>query len=246
MIMATYQTQGIIIGRTNFGEADRIIRFITPDRGKVSAVAKGVRRIKSRSGGHVEPLGEVALTLATGRNLDVMTGARLLWYPHQMAGDYDRLGLAFMAASMVDRLVEEDHPHPGIYELTGEMLKGLEAGSRGAVAELWFKLRLLILLGYRPELSQCLACGQNGSDIEYYFSAERGGITCDTCHESTASSMCHAAIKLWRIYSDHSLEVASAVSGSEKLSFDSLIACDGFYEYHLGRTFSANPIGLVI
>lgn len=84
--MPSYQTTGLVIGRTNFGESDRIIRFITPDYGKISAVARGVRKIKSRLAGHLEPLGTVMLSLTTGRsNIDVITGARLLYYPHQLA-----------------------------------------------------------------------------------------------------------------------------------------------------------------
>ena len=69
----SYLTKGIVIGRTNFGEADRIVRFFTPDRGKLSAIAKGIRKIKSRSGGHLELFGEVSLMLATGRGLDIVT-----------------------------------------------------------------------------------------------------------------------------------------------------------------------------
>ena len=84
--MATYQTTGIVIGRTNFGEADRVLRVLTAERGKIGLMARGVRKIKSRSGGHLEPYGEVALSLAEGRGaLDVVTGARLVWYPHRLS-----------------------------------------------------------------------------------------------------------------------------------------------------------------
>jgi recombinational DNA repair protein (RecF pathway) len=97
----SYQTTGIIIGRTNFGEADRVVRFITPEHGKVAAVAKGIRKIKSRSGGHLELFGEAALMLISGRNLETVASARLIWYPHQLVGDYQRLGLAFARGGIV-------------------------------------------------------------------------------------------------------------------------------------------------
>jgi DNA repair protein RecO (recombination protein O) len=240
----SYQTNAIVIGRTNFGEADRIIRIITPDCGKLSAIAKGVRRIKSRSGGHLELFSDVALTLAKGRNLDVVTSARLAWYPHALAESYERLGLAFMTASMVDRLVEENHPQSDIYELTSEMLHLLEAGQDGKLPELWFKLRLLQLLGYRPELRACLACGQAGAAASYSFSSERGGIVCEPCREATATPMSHPVIKLWRILSDHPFANVTGISGAESLAGISLSDCDGFYQYHLGRAFSADPIGV--
>jgi DNA repair protein RecO (recombination protein O) len=101
--MPTYQTTGIVIGRTNFGEADRIVRFITPEQGKLSAVAKGVRRIKSRLAGHLEVFAESQLTLATGRNLDVIASARLTWYPHQLIADFQRISLASSFASHISR-----------------------------------------------------------------------------------------------------------------------------------------------
>lgn len=242
--MPSYQTNAIVIGRTNFGEADRIIRVITPDHGKLSAIAKGVRRIKSRSGGHLELLSDVALTLSKGRNLDVVTSARLAWYPHALAGSYERLGLAFMTASMVDRLVEENHPQSDIYNLTGEMLHLLEAGQGGKLPELWFKLRLLQLLGYRPELGACLACGQASGAAAYSFSPERGGIVCEACREAVATPMPHSVIKLWRILSDLPFANVTGIAGAEALAEASLTNCDSFYQYHLGRAFSADPIGV--
>lgn len=242
--MPSYQTNAIVIGRTNFGEADRIIRIITPGHGKLSAIAKGVRRIKSRSGGHLELFSDVALTLAKGRNLDVVTSARLSWYPHMLAESYERLGLAFMTASMIDRLVEENHPQADIYDLTGEMLRHLEAGQGGKLPELWFKLRLLQLLGYRPELKACISCGRHSPEASYAFSPERGGIVCESCREAIATPMPHPVIKLWRILSDHPFEIVTHVDGAETLAAGSLSACDQFYQYHLGRVFSADPIGV--
>lgn len=242
--MPTFQTEAIVIARTSYGEADRILRLITPDHGKLSAIAKGVRRIKSRSGGHLELFSEVSLGLATGKNLQVVTSARMKWYPHLLAGDYERLGLAFMTASMIDRLVEENHPQRDIYDVTREMLHALEAGGEATLAQLWFKLRLLELLGYRPELRRCLGCGQHGADAAYFFSPQKGGLVCNVCHEATATSMSHAAIKLWRILSEHDFLAASQIGGAEAIARQSLSACDSFYEYHLGRSFSANPIGV--
>ncbi|MGQ7357474.1 DNA repair protein RecO, partial [Streptococcus suis] len=90
-------------------------------------VAKGVRLIKSRSGGHLELFGEVSLMLAEGRNLAVVTSARLLWYPHHLAGDYEGLELAFMMATMIDRLIHEGQPNQRAYTTLREALGALEA-----------------------------------------------------------------------------------------------------------------------
>ncbi|HSX01390.1 MAG TPA: DNA repair protein RecO, partial [Candidatus Saccharimonas sp.] len=177
--MPTYQTTGIIIGRTNFGEADRIIRLLTPEHGKLSAVAKGVRKIKSRLAGHLELFGETGLMLATGRNLDVVTSARLSWYPHQLAGDYTRLSLAYVMAGLIDRVAQDRQAQPELYTHLLDALRALDDGATGPLPELWFKLRLLALAGFRPELSGCLICRRHDPATSYRFDAARGGIVCD-------------------------------------------------------------------
>lgn len=235
--MPTYQTTGIVIGRTNFGEADRVIRFLTPDRGKLSAVARGVRKIKSRAGGHLELFGEVTLMLATGRNLDVITSARLQWYPHQLSANYDRLGLAFAAARAIDQLTEPDHPAPAVYRLLRATLAAIDTGATGPLPELWFKLQLLDALGYRPELGRCLVCGTHDPDTTYAFSPDRGGIVCAADAHPGDHPISPAVIKLWRLLSDYPYESVARIADAPALAASSLPACDAFYQHHLGRTF---------
>jgi DNA repair protein RecO (recombination protein O) len=235
--MPTYQTNGIVIGRTNFAEADRIIRFLTPEHGKVSAVAKGVRRIKSRAAGHLELFGEVSLMLASGRNLDVVTSARLIWYPHNVSQTYDRLGLAFLMAKAVDKLTEPGHAQPKLYALLKEGLETVDQTEPGPLPELWFKLRLLEVLGYRPELASCLTCGRHQEDLTYSFDAERGGIVCQDDRTAGALPISTRAIKLWRLSSDYGFAAVSQITDAKSLAADTLASCDAFYEFHLGSTF---------
>ncbi len=103
--------------RMNLGEADRIITFITPDHGKLKAVARGVRRIKSRLAGHLELFGDVQLMLARGHNLDVITSARAAQSHLAIADDLERLSQAYLMAEMVDKLVREESVGPGVYRL---------------------------------------------------------------------------------------------------------------------------------
>jgi DNA repair protein RecO (recombination protein O) len=236
--MPNYQTLGIVIGRTNFAEADRIIRLITPDHGKVSAVAKGVRRIKSKSAGHLELFGEVNLVLNTGRNLDLITSARLQWYPHNVAQTYERLGLAFLMAKAVDRLTEPGHAQPKLYALLKEGLETADTAAPGPLPELWFKLRLLEVLGYRPELAGCLVCNRHLENLSYFFDAERGGIVCqDDVAAPGTIAMSTRAIKLWRLSLDYPFVQVNQIADATELAASTLAACDGFYEFHLGRTF---------
>lgn len=235
--MSSYNATGIVIGRTNIGEADRIVRFLTPEHGKLSAVAKGVRKIKSRSAGHLELFGEVNLMLTTGRSLDIITSARLSWYPHALAADYTKLGLAYAAATMVDRLTQEREAQPELYAHLAEMLRAIDEGAVGALIELWFKLRLLQLTGFRPELEHCLVCGQHDADTAYAFDAPRGGIVCLGCGGAMARAMSRDIIKLWRLLCDYPYATVSHIGGGEALAADSVSLCDEFYEHHIGRAF---------
>jgi DNA repair protein RecO (recombination protein O) len=235
--MPTYQTTGIVIGRTNFGEADRVVRFLTPGHGKLSAVAKGVRKIKSRSGGHLELFGEVSLMLATGHNLDVVTSADLIWYPHQLSANYERLNLAFAMARALDRLTEPGQPQPKLYHLLREALGEINGGAGGPLPELWFRLRLLELLGYRPELNKCLVCGSADAGQAYLFSAERGGIVCASDAGATDQPMSQSAVKLWRLLSDYPYATIAQIADAPTLAAATLPSCNAFYEHHLGLSF---------
>jgi len=239
----SYQTKAIVIGRVNFGEADRVVRFLTPEHGKLSAVAKGVRRIKSRFGGHLELFGEVNLMLNSGHNLDTITSAQLIWYPNQVVGNYDRLGLAFLIASAVDKLTEPGHPAPALYAVVREAFGALDGGAGGALFELWFKLRFLDTLGYRPELGACMICGQKSPASSYAFSAERGGIVCASDSGALDTPMSAQQIKFWRLLCDYPYVTISHIADASELANTSLALCDSFYEHHLGRQFRPTLTG---
>lgn len=233
----TYRTRGIVIGRTNYGEADRILTIMSSEHGKVRAIAKGVRKIKSRSGGHIELFGSVDFILANGRGLDVVTSATLTWYPHQLASDYNRLGVAYLFSSMINALVDEAEPHIEVFELLLASLKALEESGVEPQLELWFKLRLLDALGYKPLLDGCSVCGENKADASYFISPERGGLVDLDCRNSGDIAIEINAIKLWRLILDHTYGSIRSLNKSSQFSLETLLLCDSIYDYHLGRSF---------
>jgi DNA repair protein RecO (recombination protein O) len=237
--MATYKTTGIVIRRFNLGEADRIITFLTPDHGKLKAVAKGVRRIKSRMAGHLELFGEVELMLARGRNLDIITSARLIRDASNIT--YDSAGLAhgYMFAELIDRLVEEGVSHPELYAGAAEAFTelGLPDASY-QLLELFFKLRLVSELGYRPELAQCVVCHRSDAESEYFFVSSVGGIVDRTCTTDRRLPISASSIKFWRLLLSQSLVAARKVTGTKELVQATLPICDDFLEYHFGRRFT--------
>jgi DNA repair protein RecO (recombination protein O) len=239
--MASYNTYGIVIGRHNFGEADRVMVLLTPDRGVIRAVAKGVRRIKSRLAGHLELFCESELMLTEGRNLDVLTSARLQHHLN-VGNDYDKMRLAYLVAEMTNRL-GSDGEHPGLFELVHETYEGL-GQSVDAVLELWFKLRLLDRLGYRPALGACMICGQSGEDQAYYFNVDLGGIVDAGCASAASQPMGREQIKFWRLILSQPLGLIRRVERAEELARVGMPLCNLFYDHLFGQRFrSAEVLG---
>jgi DNA repair protein RecO (recombination protein O) len=239
--MATYSTRAIIIGRHNFGEADRVVVLLTPDRGVIRGVAKGVRKIKGRLAGHLELFSESDIMLAEGRNLDVVTSARLV--RHLAVGDdYDRMRLAYLVAEMVNRLSSEEEPHPGLYDLVRDVYEELAVGAPDATLELWFKLRLLDRLGYRPGLDDCMICHTAAADRKYAFNVELGGIVDAGCSTPGNVALTQEQIKLWRLMLANPLGAVRRVEAAGALATATLPVCNQFYDYTFGKRFRSSEV----
>ncbi len=237
--MATYKTTGLVIRRINLGEADRLLTVLTPDA-KIKAVARGVRKIKSKLAGHLELFSLSELMLAEGRSLDVIAGARLERYFENIATDYDRVAFGYMMAEMLDKLLAEDAPYPAALPLTLEALEVLDERGANKYLELHFKLRLLDLLGYKPSLEVCSIC-HRAIAAPTLFSFEAGGAVHASCGQGWEPAMSVAALALFR-----SALTKSLVAEPEKVADadlqDSLAICDRFYAYLFNLQFNARTI----
>lgn len=235
--MGYYKATGIVLRRTNLGEADRIITALTREHGKVRAVAKGVRRIKSRMAGHLEPFGVVELMFATGRNLDIITSARLIRSGDNISITPEALSYGFLLAEMLDKLIEEGVEQAPLYEAVEACYEDLSRRGGDAVVELFFKLRLLDSLGYHPRLDGCSICGESDAEMQYFFVPEIGGIVDGACTSSRLFPMEINRIKLWRLMLSHPLVQVRRLHGAGPLAIQSLEACNNFYDYTFGKRF---------
>lgn len=177
-----YKTEAIVLKQIKLGEADRILTLYTPYLGKVRAVARGVRRTKSRLAGHLELLTRTSLSLARGRNLDVITQAQAQESFRPLREDLLCLGQALYVTELVERFTMEAVENYLVYRLLVETLRWLaEAATlQGEVPLRYFELHLLRHLGYSPRLDRCLGCG-GVVDGDGYFSASGGGVLCRHC-----------------------------------------------------------------
>jgi DNA repair protein RecO (recombination protein O) len=169
-----------------FGEADRILHLYTPHRGRVSAIAKGVRRTRSRFGGRLEPFFRLRLVLYEGRGeLLTVTSAETLSAHPRLRGDGAALDVAARACDAVGRLFETAEPHPGVFNLLCHELALLEADPTQATAAnaLAFRLKLLLAAGLAPQLGACATCGER--DHLQGFSGAAGGVVCGACESAS-------------------------------------------------------------
>jgi DNA repair protein RecO (recombination protein O) len=181
------KTEAVVLRSMRYGEADRILHVYTPARGRISAIAKGVRRARSRFGGRLEPFFRLNIELHEGRGeLLTVTGAQTIdGYP-RLRGDGRALDAAARACDAVGRLFETGEPHPGVFNLLCRKLTLLDetAGGSGSAAgaraaALSFRLKLLLAAGLAPQLGACASCGE--AEHLVGFSGAAGGVVCSAC-----------------------------------------------------------------
>jgi DNA repair protein RecO (recombination protein O) len=194
-----YRTEAVIIRRGDFGEADRLLTLITP-QGKRRVVAKGARKTTSRLAGHIELFTHATLLLAVGRNLDIVTQSVILHGFDNLRGDLKRIGAAYYAAELIDRLLEEEDENRPAFDLLVATLGALDTGPNVDLALRFYELHLLGYMGYRPQLYHCASCQEPLTEETNRFSPPAGGALCPRCAaaDRAALPMSLSAFKLLR------------------------------------------------
>jgi DNA repair protein RecO (recombination protein O) len=188
------KTEAVVLRSLRYGEADRILHLYTPHRGRVGAIAKGVRRARSRFGGRLEPFFRLRIELHEGRGeLLTVTGAHTLDGHSHLRGDARALDAAARACDAVGRLFETSEPHPAVFNLLCRALSLLDEqadrAGRGQpsaparVPALAFRLKLLLAAGLAPQLDACASCGEREHLIG--FSGAAGGVVCEACEAAS-------------------------------------------------------------
>lgn len=145
--MPTFTTEGIIVKRSNFGEAGRILTVVTPFKGKIKVLAKGVRKITSRRGGNVELLNKVKLHIFRGNGLGILTEAQSLQTFPKIKSDLVLSSYGSYLAELAERFLPEEQPNPLAYNLLATVLSLLEQNPRQIFIRA-FEVRLLAVLGF--------------------------------------------------------------------------------------------------
>ncbi len=257
MASRSYKTEAVVLRSFRLGDADRVLHLYTLDRGRVGAVAKGVRKTKSRFGARLEPLSHAALMLHQGSgDLQTVTGAELV-RPHSATReDYYRLSVGLIGAEAMLRLFSEQEANERAFTALTRFLDVLDVlptqASRGAPVSdgrpaldplvLSFQLKLLWLSGYLPHLTSCAECGTGGVPLVGY-SPRAGGGVCPACAGRTeALGLSPEGVRGIESLLGSPLADAAAAGLGERASRDALKVITSSYEYHGGfrlKTLSA-------
>ncbi len=179
----TYRVEAVVLRRSDFGEADRLLTLFSREKGKIRAIAKGARKPQSRKTGHVELFMRTQFLIAEGRDLDIVTQAELVEAFVGVREDLIRATYAAYFVELLDRFTAEEDQNVALYDLLVETLRRLGNAPEPILVARHGELRLLAFSGYRPQFFNCVVCEEEIAEQDQFFSAELGGMLCPGCAE---------------------------------------------------------------
>ncbi|CAN5861678.1 DNA repair protein RecO [soil metagenome] len=239
--MRLYRDRAVVLRQHKLGEADRIVTLLTRDNGLVRAVAKGVRRTRSKFGAKLEPFSHIDVQLHPGRNLDIVTQVVALdAFATDIVNDYGRYTTACAILETAERLAgEERAPMPALQRLTVGALRAVADGNRSRELVLdAFLLRAMGVAGWAPALTECARCATPGPHRAFHVAA--GGSVCLHCRPAGSSTPPQAVLELMSALHDGDWEHAEASSSSHRSQASGLVAAH--LQWHLERQLRTLPM----
>jgi len=232
-----YQIEAIITKKTKLGEADRILTLYTPDLGKIQAVARGVRRPRSKLAGHLEMLTHSLVSLARGRNLDTITGSQTINSFLPLKSDLELTSYALYAIELVNQFTAEHIENRPLFRLLLETMEQLCQTRNSELVLRYFELHLLNEVGYCPQLQQCVACRQPLKPVTNSFCPSAGGMLCHNCLQS--QTLTHPlsvnALKVLRLLQSSDYSTVSRLKINPELSHELEVVMRDYLKYLLER-----------
>ncbi len=232
--MSLYRDEAIVLRTQKLGEADRIITLLTREHGRVRAVAKGVRRTKSKFGARLEPGSHIDIQLYTGRTFDTVTQVESVFnYGEALTEDYSRWTIAGTILEAAERFTSHEH-EPALQEfklVTGAMKALADNKYDPSMILDAYLLRSLAVGGYAPSLINCSKCDAAGP--HRYFSLVGGGSVCADCRPSASATPAIETLKLMSDLISGDWESAMASELRNRREANGLIAA--YLQWHLER-----------
>ncbi len=239
--MAVYRDQAVVLRTQKLGEADRIITLLTREHGRIKAVARGVRRTKSRWGARLEPTSHVDLQLYSGKSLDTVTQAVSIEnFGDRLSENYQHWTVANAMMESAERFTQNEHePALQQYLLITGALKALayESYDPSLILDAYL-LRSLSVAGYAPSLTNCSTCDAPGPHT--FFSLVGGGSVCNKCKPSAAPSPAPETLALMSDLLSGDWRAATESEQRHRREASGLVAA--YLQWHLERSLRSLPL----
>jgi DNA repair protein RecO (recombination protein O) len=178
----SFRVEAVVLRHHDYGEADRLLTLYTRQLGKTRVLAKGARKIASRKAGHIEPFTQVKLQLARGRDMLLVTQADTVDAYLPLREDLILTSQASYVLELLDRFTYVDETeNPSTFRLLTDTLARLASNDDPWLVIRYYEMRLLDLLGFRPQLIHCVNCGREIKAEDQFFSFRAGGVICPRC-----------------------------------------------------------------
>ncbi len=232
-----YQSRSIILKTSDLREADKIVSIFSEKAGKISAVARGIKKPKSSLRACVQPFCHSLLFFSSGRELDLITQGKLIQFYGNTREDIQRMLYAVYIMELLDKSLMERMPLSDLYLYTLQVLNYIDEWGVNQLIIRSFELKLLICLGYTPLLNRCIKCG---SPTVSSFNIPEGGTVCDVCQKESSSIYPLAAptLALLRLLLNANIKTISRVKASTQNLQQLEAFLEAYLEYHLERRFS--------
>jgi DNA repair protein RecO (recombination protein O) len=234
----SFRAASVVLRHSDWGEADRLLILYTRELGKVRALAKGARKLASRKAGHLEPFTHVALQLAKGRDLLLVTQAETVNGFLTLHEDLVKTGYAAYIVELLDRFThEEEGGNPTLFKLLVETLDRIEKDADPWLSVRYYEMRLLDFVGFRPRLFDCANCAREILAEDQYFSFPGGGAVCPRCGRGL-SHLAHIsleALKYLRHFQRSSYREAARARPGRQVQKEVEALMQGYFTYLLER-----------
>jgi DNA repair protein RecO (recombination protein O) len=238
----SFRLEAVVIRHSDFGETDRLLTLYTRQHGKVRAVVKGARKLTSRKAGHLEPFTRVTLQMSRGRDLPIVTQAETVEAYLPLRSDLVLTGQASYVLELLDRFTYPDEVgNPPLFRLLAETLGRLSAGTEPWLAIRHYEMRLLDLVGFRPQLFQCAICGAEILPEDQYFSYAAGGVICPRSGQGVPNlrPVSEAALKYLRHFQRSSFAEAARARAAAGVQQEVETLMEGYFTYLLERELNS-------
>ncbi len=235
--LRSFRVSAIVLKQYDQGEADRMLTLYTLERGKLRALAKGVRKVRSRKAGHLEPFTYVSIQLATGRNWYVISQAESQNAYPNLRENLEKIGYASYAVELVDKFTFEEEENAPLFRLLNQTMSRLDNNDPPFSVVRYYELRMLDLLGFRPELQTCVVSGEEIQAQDQYFSAVLGGAVSPQAGKDLAGvvPVSMLALKYLRHYQRSSYQEACRAQISPDIQQEMEILMQYYLTYLLER-----------